>query len=607
MAEEKKHRQSRDLADIDGDAIGILVTTPSFKRSPCQSLKTRFCAFKMDLKIRWKINSLFFLCGCWFCYVSGMPSTTTFVSWIGERDFKAAADPGGQPDGCPIAHALNHLAPSEDQPVRVILLHDPDDPTKHRNAATVVDWIKRTWLVTDVVHHEIAGDNVESSYAGLHERIEPVVMEALEADRSSPVLLNGSSGRPIIHGVFMTIAVPHDRITLLHCWRPGEVVPLDLPDSVLVDFRRESRARAVAKFTGGRKNADDAAEEFRRITGDSPGMTHAVVLAHRFATAGKEPILLLGETGAGKELFAEAIHAASPRGKTADGGTRPLVTINCGALPESLIESELFGHVKGAFTGADKDKGGLFDEANEGTIFLDEIGDLPLSLQVRLLRVLNDGEIRPVGSSTTHTVDVRIVAATHCDLRKMVADGTFRQDLWYRLAVCPIDIPPLRERGRDLATLIKLEWERIVTELEAGIDARTLSAGALGVLQKHDWPGNVRELKATLTRLAISSTHAKVTKQEAADAIQPVPSTGADGILNRSMAPERPVDLKGILNEVVGHYMERAYESAGTMTKAAQMLGIVGPKQTGGNTKFRDWARQYKVESLKKQLDIKDG
>ncbi len=535
-----------------------------------------------------------------------MASTTTFVSWIGERDFKAAADPGGQSDGCPIAHALNHLAPSEDTPVRVILLHDPDDPAKDRRAATVVEWIKQTWPISDVADHEIDGENLESSYAGLHERIEPVVMEALEADRSSSVILNGSSGRPIIHGVFMTIAVPHDRITLLHCWRPDKVVPLDLPDSVLVDFRRESRARAVAKFTGGRKGADDAAEEFKRITGDSPGMTHAVALAHRFATAGKEPILLLGETGAGKELFAEAIHAASPRGKTSDGGKRPLVTINCGALPESLIESELFGHNKGAFTGADKDKGGLFDEANEGTIFLDEIGDLPLSLQVRLLRVLNDGEIRPVGSSTTHKVDVRIVAATHRDLRQMVAEGTFRQDLWYRLAVCPIDIPPLRERGRDLGTLIKLEWDRIVADLEASIDARTLSAGALGILQKHDWPGNVRELKATLTRLAIASTHAKVTKQEAADAIHPAPSPGGDGILNRSMTQERPIDLNAILDEVVGHYMERAYESVANLTKAARMLGIVGPDQAGGNTKFRDWARQYHVESLKKQLGIND-
>ena len=518
---------------------------------------------------------------------------TTFVSWIGERDFNAAEPKADPTAPSPIRNALNHLAPSETTPVRVILLHDPDDSTKGRRADAVVAWIRNTWSVGDVVNHEVG---VESSYAALHDKVEPIVAAALDDDHASPILLNGSSGRPIIHGVFMTIAVPHPRISLLHCWRPNEIVELELPDSILIEFGRESRARSIAKFTGGRQAADDAAEEFRSITGDSPVMQNAVGLAHRYAIAGKEPVLLLGETGAGKELFATAIHAASSRGKTAAGIQRPLVTINCGALPESLIESELFGHVKGAFTGADKDKVGLFEQANEGTIFLDEIGDLPASLQVRLLRVLNDGEIRRVGSTESQNVDVRIVAATHRDLLQMVADGTFRQDLWYRLAVCPLDIPPLRDRGQDLSQLITQEWQRIVGELGATVDARELSVGAIQALRKHDWPGNVRELKATLTRLAITSTHTKVTKQEAIDAIRPAPTPGGDGILDRAMDPG-VFDIEAVLGEVARHYLLRAYDLAGgNKSDAARRLGI-----EGGNTKFDYWVNKKYPTKLPKR------
>lgn len=522
-----------------------------------------------------------------------MTTAITFVSWIGERDFKAADAPANLTAPSPIRNAMDHLAPSKDTPVRVILLHDPDDSAKARRADAVVEWVRNTWAVAGVSSHEIG---VESSYAALHDKVEPIVAAALEAAPSSPLVLNGSSGRPIIHGVFMTIAVPQPRVSLLHCWRPDEVVALELPDSILIEFGKESRARTIAKFTGGRQPADDAAEEFQAITGKSAVMQNVVGLAHRYATAGKEPVLLLGETGAGKELFANAIHAASPRGKTVNGTPRPLVVINCGALPESLIESELFGHVKGAFTGADKDKVGLFEQANESTIFLDEIGDLPASLQVRLLRVLNDGEIRPVGSSTTRKVDVRIVAATHRDLLQMVTDGTFRQDLWYRLAVCPLDIPPLRDRGKDLTDLIDLEWTRIVGELGANVDARDLSVGALQALRKHDWPGNVRELKATLTRLVITSTHAKVTKQEAIDAIRPAPSPGGDGILNRAI--ELGVfDIEAVLGEVARHYLLRAYDLAGgNKSDAARRLGI-----EGGNTKFDYWVNKKYPTTLPKR------
>ena len=207
------------------------------------------------------------------------------------------------------------------------------------------------------------------------------------------------------------------------------------------------------------------------------------------------PVLIFGETGTGKELVARAIHTRSPR------GSGPFMRVNCGAIPAELIDSQLFGHERGSFTGATDTRQGWFERADRGTLFLDEIGELPLPAQVRLLRVLQDGMFERVGGQKPITVDVRIVAATHRDLSGMVREGKFREDLWYRLAVFPIDLPPLRERTGDIPSLAQHFAQRAATRF--GLPPRSPTSEDVGLLLCYPWPGNVRELASVMDRAAI--------------------------------------------------------------------------------------------------------
>ena len=237
--------------------------------------------------------------------------------------------------------------------------------------------------------------------------------------------------------------------------------------------------------------------DFDEIVGDSVSLRLALARLSQVA-ATQSTVLLLGPTGTGKELFARALHERSRR------HARPLVRVNCAALPPSLIESELFGHEKGAFTGAVATRQGRFELADGGTIFLDEIGDLPPDIQVKFLRVLQEGEFERVGSSRTKTVDVRVIAATHRDLEAAVAASTFRADLYYRLSVYPIQLPSLRERRRDIPQLVWFFINRHQRELSRHITK--VPQGVMEALQQYDWPGNVRELENVVERAMIATT-----------------------------------------------------------------------------------------------------
>ncbi len=275
--------------------------------------------------------------------------------------------------------------------------------------------------------------------------------------------------------------------------------------------------------------------------------------------ASQVPVLIGGESGTGKELLAAAIHDLSPR------AGRPFVPVHCGAIPESLAESELFGHEKGAFTGAVQKRDGLFAEADGGTIFLDEIGELPLPLQVKLLRVLESGEVRPVGGSGTREVDVRVVAATHRDLSQMVREKKFREDLYFRLAVVTLQIPPLRERLGDIPQIA-------ASLLPAG---RRLSKEALSKLQKGRWQGNVRELKNTIERAAILTEGAEIGPDAVFfDALRGPPSGGFF---------DRHPELKGkSLEEIEILLVTEALKGAGgVQAEAAKTLGLAKSSLAG--------------------------
>src|ERR1041384_474628 len=235
---------------------------------------------------------------------------------------------------------------------------------------------------------------------------------------------------------------------------------------------------------------------YRAILGDSPALKKVLAQVEMVAPTNAS-VLILGESGTGKELVARAIHDRSPRQSAA------LVRVNCASVPRELFESEFFGHVRGAFTGAVKDRVGRFELAHGGTLFLDEIGEVPLELQSKLLRVLQEGQFEKLGEDRTRTVDVRIIAATNRDLEDEIKAGRFRQDLYYRLSVFPVELPPLRERAEDIPTLAQHFLEESARKL--GVQPRHLTAAHIKELQSYDWPGNVRELQNVIERAAIRS------------------------------------------------------------------------------------------------------
>jgi len=241
---------------------------------------------------------------------------------------------------------------------------------------------------------------------------------------------------------------------------------------------------------------DRRVRRFEQIIGNSPALRAVLEQAERVA-ATDATVLIQGETGTGKELIAHAIHNASPR------SGHPLIKLNCAAIPFDLLESELFGHERGAFTGAIAQKVGRFELADKGTLFLDEIGDIPLALQPKLLRVLQEQEFERLGSGRTHRVDVRLVAATHQDLQRMVKRSEFRSDLYYRLNVFPITLPPLRDRGEDIAPLVEHYVELFCHRM--GKSIHTIPDEFVDACKSYSWPGNIRELQNVIERAVILS------------------------------------------------------------------------------------------------------
>lgn len=269
-------------------------------------------------------------------------------------------------------------------------------------------------------------------------------------------------------------------------------------------------------------------------------------------------ILLRGETGTGKEVVARAIHDCGPR------RSKAFIVQNCAAVPENLLESELFGYRKGAFTGADRDRPGLFDAANGGTLLLDEIGDMPLSLQAKLLRVLQEGEIRPLGSNDTHTIDVRIIAATHRDLKQLVEEGKFREDLYYRLAQFPIQLPALRQREGDVIELARHFADKACMFLQR--EPVRWSDAALDHLAAYGFPGNVRELKSIVERAVLLCEGGELLVEHFALHLETPPARG-------------PANLRERLGQIErGLLIDCLRKNAGNQTLAARELGL--PRRT---------------------------
>ena len=350
-------------------------------------------------------------------------------------------------------------------------------------------------------------------------------------------------------------------------------------DELRLKIRQQLEARRLKQENLLLKRALKSRHEFSSILGRSDAMQVVFATIETVANTGST-VLISGESGTGKELVARAIHFNSLR------RDRPFVAVNCGAVLETLLESELFGHVRGAFTGAHANKKGLVEVAEGGTIFLDEIGEMATSMQVKLLRVLQDRRFRRLGDTDEVQADVRVVAATNQDLPKMVTEGRFREDLYYRLNVLPLQLPPLRDRVEDIPLLAEHFLAHFASQM--GKRVRTISAPALRLLQDHPWRGNVRELQNAIERaVALEQTEA-VLPEALPDEVR------AGRSVIGPAAAERPAlddgfDLEARGEAFYRHYLALALErSGGVQVKAAELLGM-------SFRSFRYYVKKYKL------------
>lgn len=334
--------------------------------------------------------------------------------------------------------------------------------------------------------------------------------------------------------------------------------PLDF-DALLLVVRRAMERQTLLEEVRTLRSALDQRYGFHGIIAHSKPFLRVLDQASRVAER-DATVLIMGETGTGKEVLARAIHHSSRRRH------RPFIAINCGAIPRDLVESELFGHRRGSFTGALNDRAGRVEAAEGGTLFLDEIGELPLEVQVKLLRLLQEGEIAKLGADVPTRVNVRIIAATHRNLKAMVEDGSFREDLYYRLSVVPLEIPPLRDRREDIPALIKELFERACKRHE--VQGTTLSPGAVKKLIAYRWPGNVRQLENVLERVVLLAQHTVITEEDLPEEIigpsQPALAAFAD-------LPEEGLSLETLERDLIRRALEKFH---GNQTHAARYLDI---------------------------------
>jgi DNA-binding NtrC family response regulator len=492
-------------------------------------------------------------------------------SWIGSADLRG---PDGGDGGIgPLAQAVesrdfNEIYIVTDYPKATI------DP--------YLKWLKsRTGAPINVLRDKLTGP---THFGDIHDAAVRLINKALEDHgEGTSLTFHLSPGTPAMAAVWIILAKTRFEAELIESSQKHGVQTASVPFEMSADYLPTLLAGPDRRLRDLATSPPPEAPEFSEIIHRSPQMAALIQRAQRVA-ARAVPVLIEGETGTGKELFARAIHTASTR------KTGPFVAVNCGAIPATLLESELFGHVKGAFTGANGDRTGRFMDANGGTLFLDELGELPPSAQVALLRVLNDSTVTPVGSGKTIKVDVRIVAATNRNMIEEVAAGTFREDLFFRLAVAVLKIPALRGREGDTSLLIDHLLSRVNRQYtdEPGYNSKKLSAGARNLLLNYSWPGNVRELDNTLQRAALWSEGTTISQDDVKEAILPL-ATRTDDVLNRQLGSG--FNLPSLIENVARHYLGRAMDEAGgNKTKAAELVGLPS-YQT-----LTNWLRKYGVE-----------
>jgi DNA-binding NtrC family response regulator len=497
---------------------------------------------------------------------------TVLVAWVGNADLRAPIENEALGVG-PIAQALEARTFDE-----ACLLSDHDPAL----VAAYVSWLQgRSGAAIQVVDEKLSGP---TDFGEIYEAaLRAVRRVGGDRARDTSLTFHLSPGTPAMAAVWILLGKTRFPAELIESSKEHGVRTASVPFDISADFIPDLLRERDERLREGSAAEPPEAPEFADILHRSRVMRRLVQRARRVAPR-NVPVLVEGESGTGKEMFARAIHRASPR----RGG--PFVAVNCGAIPAQLVESELFGHEKGAFTDAKQPRKGYFEAADGGTLFLDELGELPGAAQVKLLRAIQEGEVVRLGASRPTRVDVRIVAATHRTLTEEIAAGHFREDLFYRLAVAVLRIPPLRERAGDLGLLLDHLLAHVNREAaaEPGYVEKRLSAGARNLLMTHPWPGNVRELLNTLRRAAIWSDGAAISAEDAREALLPAAGAAGQQVLGRPLGAG--FNLQDLLREVARHYLRRAMDEAGgSKTKAAELVGLPS-YQT-----LTNWLDRYEV------------
>ncbi len=489
---------------------------------------------------------------------------SVLLAWIGKMDLAAMAADGPGAKLGPVAQAAH-----ERSFTRIRLLTNWDKTT----VGAYVRWLRaRTKAEIRVTQVPLPKPtDYEAIYKAERALVEEVRAEAKAAGDELRLTYHLSPGTTPMCALWLLLAKTLYPGDLIESSIEAGVQSVTVPFEIHAEFLPSAYSSADDLIIRLLEGLSPAPREFERIIHRSKAMAKAIAEARRVARY-DVPVLILGESGTGKELFAAAIHASSAR---KDKKFQP---VNCGAIPETLMESALFGHVKGAFTDAFSEKKGYFEEANHGVIFLDEIGELTHAAQAKLLRVIDKGEIQKVGAAdASRKVDVRVIAATNRAHRTDGSGWGLRKELYHRLAGSMIYLPPLRERMEDVDLLVDRFLDDLNTKFlnVEGWKPKRMTVGARNVLHGYSWPGNVRELKNAIMGAAIRSPDDEIRVGEMRATL--FPSDGeagrASAILNRPLG--NGFDLDGILAEVERHYLERALaEAAGNKTKAAKLVGL---------------------------------
>jgi DNA-binding NtrC family response regulator len=497
------------------------------------------------------------------------------LCWLGMADLKAAS--GVEEVGMgPVAQSVAAKHYKE-----VVLLNNWEKAA----AENYIVWLRKLTQSVLTIHHIKLSSPTD--FGEIYQAASKIICEKIKGyGPNTDLVFHLSPGTPAMAAVWILLAKTRFTAELIESSKEHGVrtvlVPFDISAEFLPDFLSKPD-KAIERLAAG---IPVETPEFDDIIHRSEVMQRIILKARKVAPR-SIPVLIEGESGTGKELLARAIHDYSLR------KNKPFVAINCGAIPLALVESELFGHEKGAFTGANAARIGHFEAADGGAIFLDEIGELPKEMQVKLLRTLQEGEVRRIGATKIRKVDVRIIAATNRNLIEEVATGNFREDLFYRLAVAVIKLPPLRERAGDIGLLIDSLLGRIneQSKNEPGHIHKKISVNAKKILLQHSWPGNVRELQNTLTRAAVWSAGDVLDEVDIREALLPIPTAGRgeEAILNRPVS--QGINLPEIMKTVAVHYLEKGLsETHGNKTKTSEILGLPS-YQT-----LTNWMKKYGVE-----------